>query len=162
LRLLLEEHKPEIVYIKGIHNTITNAISRLEYDPSVNQTAESYFMTKVNKSSKDSQRQNWMAVSKHLCELELDTNKCEELNLVFANHGEDNEMLLMRKRLHCCQASIVALVAHCLDGIVALGVMVSSPSMCRRLCRFHNGNCCSCHNDVVAIVNVQASPPLLN
>jgi hypothetical protein len=36
--------------IKGIHNTIADAISQLEYDPSVKQTAESYFMTK-NKSS---------------------------------------------------------------------------------------------------------------
>jgi hypothetical protein len=39
-RLLLEEYGPKIVYIKGIHNTVSNAISRLEYDPSVNQTAE--------------------------------------------------------------------------------------------------------------------------
>jgi hypothetical protein len=55
---------PEIVYIKGIHKTIADAISWLEYDPSVNQTAESYFMTKVNKNSKCSQRQNWTTVSK--------------------------------------------------------------------------------------------------
>ncbi len=38
-RLLLEEYGPEIVYIKGIHNTIADAISRLEYDPIVNQIA---------------------------------------------------------------------------------------------------------------------------
>ncbi len=35
-RLLLEEHRPKIVYIKGIHNTIADAVLRLEYDPSVN------------------------------------------------------------------------------------------------------------------------------
>ena len=46
-RLLLEEYGPEIVYIKGIHNTVADAISRLEYDPSVNKTAENYSMTKV-------------------------------------------------------------------------------------------------------------------
>jgi hypothetical protein len=34
--LLLEEYGLEIVYIKGIHITIADAISRLEYDPSVN------------------------------------------------------------------------------------------------------------------------------
>jgi hypothetical protein len=66
-RLLLEEYGPEIVYIKGIHNTIADAISWLEYDPSVNQTAESYLMTIVNKNSKRSQRQIWMAVSKNWC-----------------------------------------------------------------------------------------------
>ena len=35
-RLLLEEYGPEIVYIKGIHNTVADALSRLEYDPLVN------------------------------------------------------------------------------------------------------------------------------
>ncbi len=47
-RLLLEEYGPKIVYIKSIHNTIADAISRLEYDPSVNQTAENYHLTTVN------------------------------------------------------------------------------------------------------------------
>ena len=35
-RLTLEEYNPEIIYIKGIDNTVADAISRLEYDPSVN------------------------------------------------------------------------------------------------------------------------------
>jgi hypothetical protein len=35
-RFLLEEYRPKIIYIKGIHNTIADAVSRLEYDPSVN------------------------------------------------------------------------------------------------------------------------------
>jgi hypothetical protein len=34
--LLLEKYGPKIVYIKGIHNTIADAVLRLEYDPSVN------------------------------------------------------------------------------------------------------------------------------
>jgi hypothetical protein len=38
-RLLLEEYRPKIVYIKGIHNTVADAVSQLEYDSSVNQTA---------------------------------------------------------------------------------------------------------------------------
>ncbi len=50
-KLLLEEYEHVIVYIKGIHNTIADAISWLKYDPSVNQTAESYLMTNVNKNS---------------------------------------------------------------------------------------------------------------
>jgi hypothetical protein len=52
IKLRLEEHGPKIVCIKGIHNTIADAISRLGYGPCVNQTAESYFTTKVNKNSK--------------------------------------------------------------------------------------------------------------
>ncbi len=31
--LLLEEYGPEIVYIKGIHNTVADAISQLDYTP---------------------------------------------------------------------------------------------------------------------------------
>jgi hypothetical protein len=90
-RLLLEEYGSNIFYIVGIHNTNADAISWLEYVPSVNQTTESYFMTKV-KSSKRSQQQYWMAVSKHWCQLKIDTNKHEDLNLVFANHGEEDEI----------------------------------------------------------------------
>eukprot|EP00804_Cyclotella_cryptica_P029062 CCRYP_005240-RA/>CCRYP_005240-RA protein AED:0.41 eAED:0.47 QI:0/0/0/1/0/0/3/0/297 len=32
-RLLLEEYGPTVVYIKGIHNTVTDAISQLDYGP---------------------------------------------------------------------------------------------------------------------------------
>jgi hypothetical protein len=74
-----------------MHTTVADAISQLEYDPSVNQTAESYFMKKV-KSSKCSQRQNWMAVSKHWCNLEIDTDKHEDLNLVFVNPRDEDEV----------------------------------------------------------------------
>ncbi len=42
-RLLLEKYAPEIVYIKGIHNTVVDAISRLEYNPEVNPTNEQKF-----------------------------------------------------------------------------------------------------------------------
>ncbi len=66
-KLLLEEYGPKIVYFKGIHNTMADAVLRLEYDPIVNQIAESFHMTKVrNKQSR--QRQNWMTVSKNWCD----------------------------------------------------------------------------------------------
>jgi hypothetical protein len=38
--LLLEELAPEIVNIKGIHNTVANAISWLDYNPTVNPTSK--------------------------------------------------------------------------------------------------------------------------
>jgi hypothetical protein len=75
LRLLLEEYRPEIVYIKGIHNTMADAVSWLEYDPSVNKTAESFNMTKVRNNS--SQRQCWMTVSKNLCKLDIDSDNLD-------------------------------------------------------------------------------------
>ncbi len=63
----------------------------LEYYHSANQTAENHFMTNI-KSSKCSQRHNWMAVSKHWCNLQIDTNKHEDLNLVFVNHRKEDEI----------------------------------------------------------------------
>jgi hypothetical protein len=50
-------------------------------------------MMKVKKrSSKCSQRQSWMTVSKNWCNLEIGTNKCANLNFAFANHGEEDEI----------------------------------------------------------------------
>jgi hypothetical protein len=69
-RLLLEEYGPKIVYIKGIHSTVADAVLRLEYDPSVNKTAESFHMTKVRSRSRH--RQYWATVSKNWCELDID------------------------------------------------------------------------------------------
>jgi hypothetical protein len=90
-RLLLEEYGPKIVYIKGIHNTVADAVSRLEYNPSVNKTAESFHTMKVRNRSH--QRQCWVMVSKNWCELAIDsdnldsyTNKHDDWNLVFAHH----------------------------------------------------------------------------
>jgi hypothetical protein len=44
-QLLLEEFAPEIVYIKGIHNTVADAISRLDYNPEVNPTSKFNYST---------------------------------------------------------------------------------------------------------------------
>ncbi len=37
-QLLLEEYAPKIIYIKGIHNTVADAILQQEYDPKLNKT----------------------------------------------------------------------------------------------------------------------------
>ncbi len=97
-RLLLEEYGPEIVYIKGIHNTIADAVSWVEYDPSLNRTADSFHRAKArNKQSR--QRQYWMIVSKNWCMLDIDsdnldsyTDKHDDWNLVFAHHEEEDKI----------------------------------------------------------------------
>jgi hypothetical protein len=96
-RLLLKEYRPKIVYIKGIHNTIADTVSRLEYDPSANRTAESFHTTKVRSNSH--QTQCWMTVSKKWCELDIDsdnldsyTNKHNNWNLLFAHHEEADKI----------------------------------------------------------------------
>jgi hypothetical protein len=50
-KLLWEEYGPEIDYIKSIHNTIADATSWLEYDPSINQTAENFHLMNVKRRS---------------------------------------------------------------------------------------------------------------
>jgi hypothetical protein len=58
LRLQLKKYlAQDNLHQRHIHKTDADAIAWLEYDPIVNQTAESYLMTKVNKNSKCSQRQ---------------------------------------------------------------------------------------------------------
>jgi hypothetical protein len=66
-------------------------MSRLEFDPSVNKTVESYLMTKVKGNSRSVQRQNWLTFSKHWCNVETD-DTTKDLNLVFATHGEEDEI----------------------------------------------------------------------
>jgi hypothetical protein len=94
---LLEEYGPEIVYINGIHNTVADAVSWLEYDPIINQTAESFHTTKVRNNC--SQRQCWMRVSKKWCKGDIDsdnldsyTDKHDDWNLVFAHHIEEEDV----------------------------------------------------------------------
>jgi hypothetical protein len=96
-RLLPKEYGPKIVYIKGIHNTMADAVLRLEYDFSVNMTAESFHTMKVR--SRSHQRQCWAMVSKNWCKLDIDsdnldsyTDKHDDWNLVFAHHEEEEEV----------------------------------------------------------------------
>jgi hypothetical protein len=77
-------------------HTVADAISRLGYDPIVNQTAESYFMTKVNKKSNSSQRQNWTAVSNKMVQTKSRHQRHEDCNLVFTNHRKEDELYPMR------------------------------------------------------------------
>ena len=94
-RLLLEEYAPEIVYIKGTHNTVADAISRLEYNPKLNSTNE-YNHAMQGVSTKDSAHQQWNTFSKHWrwyneTNSHSNTNSVH-LNQVFANRSEDDEI----------------------------------------------------------------------
>ncbi len=96
-RLLLEEFAPEIVYIKGIHNTIADAISisRLDYNTEVNPTSEFNYST-FGIPAKGDTIVKWIAFSKlWRCYNENNPgNETQECNLneVFANHSEEEEI----------------------------------------------------------------------
>jgi hypothetical protein len=70
---------------------------RLEYDPSVNQTAESYFTTKVNKKSKAVRDKTELQSQIQWCKLKVVTSKHEDFNLVFTNHGKEYGLYPPRK-----------------------------------------------------------------
>jgi hypothetical protein len=94
-RILLEEYAPEIIYIKGIHNTVANAISRLDYYPKLNTTNEYNHAMHV-KSTKVVSNQKWIIFSKFWsCFSETqdpDKTNTIEMNHVFANHSEEDEI----------------------------------------------------------------------
>jgi hypothetical protein len=79
---------------------------------------------------------------------------------VFAIVVMESFLLLMQRVLCRLQASIITLVACHQAGIVALIVMTLLPSMRSHLCQCCDGNCYSCHNCVITVVDAQASPPL--
>jgi hypothetical protein len=53
--------------------------------------------------------------------------------------------------------NVVALIAHCQAGIIALIVMALLPLMHKRLCHCCDGDCRSCHDGIIAVVNTQVS-----
>ena len=107
-RLLLEEYGPEIVYIKGIHNTVADALSRLEYDPLVNPDTSTkmsnFAISKIRKrlSTTCVHKDNiqWQAflncfVNLHIddeVELQQDENANDRINSAFANASEDEDI----------------------------------------------------------------------
>jgi len=60
--LLLKEYAPEIVYIKGTHNTVADAISQLEYNPKLNST-NGYNHATQGVSTKDLAHHRWSTFS---------------------------------------------------------------------------------------------------
>jgi hypothetical protein len=75
-RLLLEEFGPEIVHIKGIHNTVADAISRLDFSPVQDDRA------------------NWMTFTQHWCHHTMQEKQTitdqHQMNMVFANRCEED------------------------------------------------------------------------
>jgi hypothetical protein len=63
-RLLLEEYAPGIIYIKGIHNTVADAILQLEYDPKLNKTNE-YTHAMLGVEPEELSMQRWKSFAHH-------------------------------------------------------------------------------------------------
>jgi len=94
--ILLEEYAPKIIYIKGIHNTVADAISQLEYDPKLNSTNEYNHATHVMSANEEA-NQKWLMYSKfwsryHETQGDLDEGKTIQLNQCFTNRNEENKI----------------------------------------------------------------------
>eukprot|EP00804_Cyclotella_cryptica_P028172 CCRYP_011022-RA/>CCRYP_011022-RA protein AED:0.39 eAED:0.39 QI:0/0/0/1/0/0/2/0/241 len=86
LRFLLEEYGPTVMYIKGIHNRVANAISQLDCGPVAND------------------RSTWMTFAQCWCyhntaqpEESLATTK-ESMNQVFANRNKEDSIYPLTTR----------------------------------------------------------------
>ncbi len=95
-RILLEEYAPEIIYIKGIHNTVADAISRLDYDPKLNSTNEYNHAMHVMSTNEEA-CQKWLMFSKNLScynKMQGDPDKTNtiQMNQVLANRSEEDEI----------------------------------------------------------------------
>ncbi len=92
----MEEYAPKIIYIIGIHNTVADEISQLDYDPKVNSTNE-YNHATHGMSTKEMTSQRWLMFSKlWLCYNEAqegpDETNIIQMNEVFANLSEEDEI----------------------------------------------------------------------
>ena len=87
-RLIIEEYGPEILYIKGVDNTVADAISRLDYNPALNRHADDANMSTETKWN------NFLTLFNHYHKDSEDTNTdCKQnYSQVFANNQSDDEI----------------------------------------------------------------------
>ena len=93
--LLLEEYAPEIIYIKGIHNTVADAILQLEYDPKLNTTNEyTHAMLRLEPVELSAQRwKSFAQLWRSYNEASTPTQAhCFHLKEVFANRSEEDKI----------------------------------------------------------------------
>ncbi len=96
-RLLLEEYAPDIVYIKRVHNTVTDDISRIEFNPMLNLTNDYTHATVRGPTGEPStDPSNWKMVAKHWgryneCYATSSTSDVQ-MDTVFANRSEEDDI----------------------------------------------------------------------
>jgi hypothetical protein len=94
-RLCLEEYAPEIIYIKGIHNTVADAILQLKYDPKLNKTNE-HTHAMLGVKPKESSMQQWKSFTHHwrsYNQTSMPTQAyCFHMNEVFVNRSDEDEI----------------------------------------------------------------------
>ncbi len=94
-RLLLEEYAPEITYVKGIHNTVADAISQLDYNPKLNITND-YTHATLGVEPEELSAQQWKSFTHHWQSYNVSSIltevHCFQMNEVFANCSKEDEI----------------------------------------------------------------------
>jgi hypothetical protein len=94
-RLLLEEHASNIIYIKGIHNTVADTILQLKYDPKLNKTNE-YTHAMLGVEPEELSAQQWKSFAHHLQSYNETSTPmqayCFHMNEVFVNPSDEDEI----------------------------------------------------------------------
>ena len=91
----MEEYAPPKIYIKGIHNTVADAISRLDYNPQLKKTNE-YTHAMLGVEPEKLTAQQWKSFAHHwrsYNESSMPTQAyCFHMNEVFANHSDEDKI----------------------------------------------------------------------
>jgi hypothetical protein len=94
-QLLLEECASKIIYIKGIHNTVVDAILQLEYDPKLNKTNE-YTHAMLGVEPEELSMQQWKSFVHHWLSYNETSMPTQayffHMNEVFANCSKEDEI----------------------------------------------------------------------
>ncbi len=91
----MEEYAPEIIYMKGIHNSVADAVSQLEYNPKLN-TTNNYTHATLGLEPEELSAQWWKLFTHHWCscnESNASTEAhCFHMNEVFANCSDKDKI----------------------------------------------------------------------
>ncbi len=94
-RFLLEEYAPKIIYIKGIHNTVADAILQLNYEPKLNTTND-YIHAMLGGEPEELCTQQWKLFAHHWQSYNENSTPmqayCFHINEVFASCTEEDEI----------------------------------------------------------------------
>jgi hypothetical protein len=109
-KLLLKEYAPEIVYIKGIHNTFADAIPWLDYNPEVNVQ----IFANLSKPIKEHCWRGFTALWRSYVEKNSGSHgQVCNLNHVFANRSEEDEIYPLTAQEVADTQRVNAALKHC-------------------------------------------------
>jgi hypothetical protein len=94
-RLLLEEYFPKTIYIKGIHNTVVDAISQLDFKPKLNIT-NNYIRATLGVVPEELSTQQWKLFLHHWQSYNKSSAStqahCFQMNEVSANCSKEDKI----------------------------------------------------------------------